>query len=41
MSTTAAPTYAPNVTKNPGGAKKIEDYLGLSEQELYERIQGA
>ncbi len=39
MSTTAAPTYAPNVTKNPGGAKKIEEYLSLSEQELYDRIQ--
>lgn len=41
MSTTAAPTYAPAITKNPGGAKKIEEYLGLSEQELYDRIQAA
>jgi quinolinate synthase len=41
MSTTAAPTYAPYITQNPGGVKKIEEYLGLSEQELYERIQAA
>lgn len=39
--TTAAPTYAPHVTMNPGGVKKIEDYLSLSEQELYDRIQAA
>jgi quinolinate synthase len=41
MNTMAAPSYAPNVTKNPGGAKKIEEYLSLSEQELYDRIQVA
>lgn len=41
MSTTAAPTYAPQITQNPGGVKKIEEYLGLSEQELYDRIQAA
>lgn len=40
-STTAAPTYAPHVTMNPGGVKRIEDYLSLSEQELYDRIQSA
>lgn len=39
--TTAVPTYAPHVTKNLGGVKKIEDYLSLSEQELYDRIQAA
>jgi quinolinate synthase len=39
--TTAAPTYAPYVTTNPGSVKKIEDYLSLSEQELYDRIQSA
>jgi quinolinate synthase len=39
--TTAAPTYAPHITLNPGGVKKIEDYLSLSEQELYDRIQSA
>lgn len=39
--TTAVPTYAPHVTKNPGGVKKIEDYLSLGEQELYDRIQTA
>ena len=39
--TTAVPTYAPHVTLNPGGVKKIEDYLSLSEQELYDRIQSA
>src|SRR5262245_33605404 len=39
--TTAAPAFAPNVTLNPGGVKKIEDYLSLSERELYDRIQTA
>jgi quinolinate synthase len=41
MSTTAALTYAPNITKNPGGVKKVEEYLSLGEQELYDRIQAA
>ncbi|MBI1760205.1 MAG: quinolinate synthase NadA [Acidobacteria bacterium] len=39
--TTATPTYAPHVTMNPGGVKKIEDYLSLGEHELYDRIQAA
>jgi quinolinate synthase len=38
-STTAAPTFAAQVTQNPGGVKKIEEYLNLGEQELYDRIQ--
>lgn len=40
-STTAAPTFAPHVTQNPGGISKIESYLGLSDQELFDRIQAA
>ncbi len=40
-SITATPAFAPNVTLNPGGAKKIEDYLSMGEQELYDRIQRA
>lgn len=39
--TTATPAFAPSVTMNPGGVKKIEDYLNLSEQELCDRIQAA
>lgn len=39
--TTAAPTFAPDVTQKRGEVKKIEDYLSLSEQELYHRIQTA
>lgn len=38
-STTAVPTFAPQVTQNPGGVKKIEEYLSLSEQELADRIE--
>ncbi len=40
-STTAASAFAPSVTQNPGGVKRIEDYLSLSEQELSDRIQSA
>jgi quinolinate synthase len=40
-STTTAPALAPNVAQNPGGLKKIEAYLSLGEQELYDRIQAA
>ena len=39
--TTTALAYAPLVTQNPGSAKKIEAYLGLSEKELDERIRAA
>jgi quinolinate synthase len=40
-SSTAAQIYAPHVKLNPGGVRKIEEYLTLSEQELCERIQQA
>jgi quinolinate synthase len=40
-STTAAPQQTPQVIMNPGGVKKIQDYLTLSEQELAERIERA
>jgi quinolinate synthase len=39
-STTTATSFAPNhLTQQPGGVKKMEEYLSLSEQELYDRIQ--
>src|SRR5437870_1088248 len=41
MSGTTAQSFTPDVRQNRRGGRKIEEYLSLSEPELYARIQAA